>query len=220
MAGEEILLVLAISAALMPGSATFAQQPSATGMLLDVSKPSVYIRPVKSLKNLRRKDRGGVEIRIRLFNNTRRAIRIPTESLDRLPSRSQPHTRSLILSDGSDVLTTRPGGRVYPCYIVEEPDGRSYMSVGDPSTEPKPDPRPFVPFDFPPYKRRQRPFGPSCTERSTSWVASGESVFFTVPLEHLNPNYYISFPFNYEWEKKRGMSGITLISQPRMLFGN
>ncbi len=195
-------LSLALSVILTLAGATFAQQPSETEMLLDVGKPSVYIRYVESQKNPGEGNSDEAKIRLRLFNNTRDAISIPTTGFY-LPPRSRP----IALSDrwGRGVLAMSPGASVSPCYIVEAP--ATEHAVEDPETKSKSGAELHVysQFEFPLYKRLQ--LGPYCHLRSISWIASGESVFFTVPREHLESNYLLSISFNYEWEKRTGDVG-------------
>ena len=163
--------------------ATFAQE-----MLLDATQPAVDVEYVKSQRIMENHEGTGVVFR--LFNNTRKAIRIPTESLDLIPVNFRPLTRYLVLGDGRTVSAARPGNRIYPCY--------------------KAGPPPVIPdwigsveeFKFVPDRDFSPPFSPDCSVRSVSWVASGESVFFIVPYDHLNPDYALYIPFNYEWEKK------------------
>ncbi len=142
-----------------------------------------------------RRQRGEIETRIRLqlFNNTRGAISIKTHQFY-LP----PLSRGFVLSDGRGVLAMISGANVFPHYIVEASD--TEHAVEDPRTEPKSENRLHVysQFEFPFYKRLQLRHGHL---GSISWIASGESVFFTVPLEHLDPSYLLSISFNYEWEK-------------------
>ena len=165
--------------------ATFTQE-----MLLDATQPAVDFEYVKPRRIMEKGNHEETGVMFRLFNNTRKAIRIPTESLDRIPVNSRPLTRYLILDDGRNVSAARSGNRIYPCYEAGEP--------------------PVIPdwigsveeFKFVPDRDFSPPFGPDCSVRSVSWVASGENVFFIVPYDHLNPDYALYIPFNYEWEKE------------------
>ena len=165
--------------------ATFTQE-----MLLDATQPAVDFEYVKPRRIMEKGNHEETGVMFRLFNNTRKAIRIPTESLDRIPVNSRPLTRYLILDDGRNVSAARSGNRIYPCYEAGEP--------------------PVIPdwigsveeFKFVPDRDFSPPFSPDCSVRSVSWVASGENVFFIVPYDHLNPDYALYIPFNYEWEKE------------------
>lgn len=184
-----------------------AQKLSATDMLLDVDRPSVYIRYVEHQKTLKKRDNGETKYKLQLLNNTRKAIRIPTERLDsvQVNSRSLAH---LILSDGSDVLAMHPGSRIYPCYMKKMKQELYYSSKGrDSKAEP----------ESADNRRFPLPFTPDCALRSVFWIAPETSVFFIVPQNHMDSDYEFIIPFNYEWEKGIGDASHHIIFSADML---
>ena len=169
------------------------QKPSAMEMLLDKDRPSVYIQYFEPQKILENESRSQAEIKFWLFNNTRKAIRIPTERLDRMPRHPRPATLPTILEDGSEALAVRPGNRIYPCYTGTNLKTNFSMRIirkQEAETKSLNERRPYMPFKS------------DCTLRSASWIASGNSVFFIVPRDRLELNDFFLLPFNYEWEKE------------------
>ena len=193
---------LPLSLVLLLGGPTFGQESSEPDVTLDKSKPSVYIQYVtlmegdpgakggrlERLRSTRMAEsrsgrsgtgaRAGPQVRLELFNNTRGAIRIPTGSLY-LGEKVRP----LGLGDGRGVLALRPRELVSPCYMVRGPAPQEL--------EPGIDERPYQRLYY------------SCTDvRYMSWIASGESVLFEVPRDHLVPRNRVTVRFDYAWEKE------------------
>lgn len=194
---------LPLSVVLLLVGPTFGQESSEPGVLLDETKPSVYIQYValtegasikggaraRRLERLRRSRmvEGGWEksasvgpqVRFELFNNTLGAIRILTESLY-----IGKKIRPLTLSDGTGVLALRPREQVSPCFRIEGPSPQ----------EPEPEG-----IDERPYQVLHA----SCFHvKFPSWIASGESVVFEVPQEFLGPHHLVTIRFDYEWERE------------------
>ncbi len=182
-------LILFISFALR--LALLAPCSPATDMLLDTSRPSVYIEHEQFAAPSNAT--GQAPVWLRLHNNTRWAVSIRTESLY-VGDNVQP----LRLMNGKGVLAIRSGITVSPCYAVEEIPGESSSTTSHSINEE-------------PYRRLR--LGNACTVGSTSWIPSGGTIRFHIPSEHLSLGRRISIDFEYEWENARSV-------EHRVLFVN
>jgi hypothetical protein len=120
-----------------------------------------------------------------LYNNTKGAISIPTESLY-IGEKVQP----LTLRNGKGVLAIRSGITIAPCYAVEgfsaAPTQGAVKAINEQ-----------------PYQRLS--LGSACTVGSTSWIPSAGSVRFRIPSAHLSSGRRIGIAFEYEWENARNL---------------
>ncbi len=160
------------------------------GILLDSTRPSVYLEGSEVISNASEES----EIWLRLYNNSKDAISIPTESMY-IGEKVKP----LTLRNGKGVLAIRSGTVVAPCYVVEGAsgpsfDGRSWI----------------ISSQF--YQRL--PLGKACTVRSTTWIASGESVRLMIPLKYLSSGRRIGIAFEYEWENAQNIEHWIYFSNP------
>lgn len=160
-----------------------AQKPPVDEVLLDSMRPSVYLQFEQAETG---SDSGGqAAVWLRLYNNTKGAISIPTESLY-IGEKVQP----LTLRNGKGVLAIRSGITIAPCYAVEgfspAPAQGSAKSINEQ-----------------PYQRLS--LGSACTVGSTSWIPSAGSVRFRIPSAHLSPGRRIGIVFEYEWETARNL---------------
>jgi hypothetical protein len=174
------LISLALLAAAVP---VLAQKPPANDVLLDPMRPSVYLQLEQAETG---SEAGGQStVWLRLYNNTKGAISIRTESLY-IGGKVQP----LTLRNGKGVLAIRSGTTIAPCYAVEgfsaDPPQGAATAINEQ-----------------PYQRLS--FGSACTVGSTSWIPSGGNVRFRIPSVHLSPGRRIVIAFEYEWEKARSL---------------
>jgi hypothetical protein len=171
-----------------------------TGILLSKDKPTIYITferagkvnpaPVRLAATDaplgQSNDQNTESIRVfwlRLHNNTRWAIKFPTDSLY-----VGPKITPIRLCDGRGALGLRTDIEVSARYEVETVSYGSVRTFGGGSkmNSPADDAKP-------PVINRSDVF-------STTWLPPGGSVIFSVPREHLAKHLAIYIPYNYEWE--------------------
>lgn len=115
-------------------------------------------------------------VRLRLYNNTGWAVTIPTFSLHVNPKK----VVTIKLINGAKALALPDDLDISSIYYYVEKDGtQENINV--------------------PQLNYSDSFNPS-------WVAINDSIFFTVPKEHLREGLQVYVPFNYEWEiNKQGI---------------
>lgn len=130
----------------------------------NTEKPTIYIKAECQNK---------ATVRLRLYNNSRWAVTIPTFSVYVNPKKIV----TIKLANGATALAL-PGDRDISTihYYVEKDGTQENINV--------------------PRRDYSDSFNPS-------WVAINDSIFFTVPKEHLREGLQVYVPFNYEWEINR-----------------
>ena len=160
-----------------------AQRPPVNEVLLDSNRPSVYLEFERA--DTGSSPGGQSAVWLRLYNNTKGAISIRTESIY-IGEKVQP----LTLTDGKGVLAIRTGTTIAPCYAVE-------------SVSTAPSQGPTKTINEQPYQRLS--LGSACTVGATAWIPSAGSVRLRIPSDHLSPGRRISIAFEYEWENARNL---------------
>ena len=160
-----------------------AQKQPINEVILDSTQPSVYLQFVMS-------DTGsdsGVpsSVWLRLYNNTKGAISLRTESLY-----IGEKVQALTLQNGKGVLAIRPETTIAPCYFVEG------VSIAPAEGQNKT-------INENPYQRLS--LGSACTVGSTSWIPAAGSVRFRIPSAQLALGRRIGIVFEYEWENARNI---------------
>jgi hypothetical protein len=112
-------------------------------------------------------------VRLRLYNNSPWAITIPTFSLHVNPKK----VVTIKLINGATAYALPDDRDISSIYYYVERDG-TQENINVPR------------LDY------SDSFNPS-------WVAINDSIFFTVPKEHLREGLQVYVPFNYEWEINR-----------------
>ncbi|MEP7272215.1 MAG: hypothetical protein ABI882_11990 [Acidobacteriota bacterium] len=206
------LILVAIMLAL-PVSAQ-QSEPSFTKQDLRISKdkPTVYITfehagPREGVYA----SESGQGIWLRLHNNTKWAISFSTLSLY-IGEKIAP----LRLGDGRNVLGLREGVEISPCHGVEVVDRYEFERTvrktdkGETQIDLRIDENAQVP---------NPPVGYNIGGHiiATSWLASGRSIIFSVPREHLAKRLAIYLSFMYEWQTAERANG-SIEPQIRVYF--
>lgn len=130
----------------------------------DKEKPTIYIKV---------ECQNRATVRLRLYNNTRWAVAIPTFSQYVNPKK----VATIKLINGETALALPNDRDISSIYYYVEKDGAQEN------------------IDVPKLN-----YSDSFTP---SWIPSDDSIFFTVPKEHLKKGLQIYVSFNYEWEINR-----------------
>src|SRR5262249_52893369 len=146
--------------------------------------PGVYLRfDHRGKRTPMHTDEGGEGVWLRLYNNTKGAIGLCTESMY-VPPKAFP----LKLASGKVEIGLRDGAEASVCYDVEE-SGQTYSSLEPGRLEINPDTR---------YTRLN--LGSISHTSFKAWVPSGQSIIIDLPKEHLSERRRIAIPFDFDWE--------------------
>lgn len=166
-------LVLMLGIFCIPVAAA-QEMSSRNPMLLDPSHPSVYLQ--YDHEGERKSDypgEGSKRLWLRIHNNIREAISVPTHGLY-----LGPKVAPLQLLSGKGVLGIRDGVEISPLYDLEE----------EPET------------GFCGYARLPLTHGGDVS--AVSWIPSGGTVLMSLPKDYLVKGRRVALPFSYEWEEE------------------
>jgi hypothetical protein len=156
---KKIFALLVLSA--MASTAFTQTGDSSKGARLDKDRPTIYLKVECQTNN---------RVRLRLYNNTRWAVSIPTFSLYVNPKK----VVTIKLINGKTAFALPNDREISSIHYYVEKDGdKEKIDV--------------------PRLNYSDSFNPS-------WIAPNNSIFFTVSKEHLREGLQIYVPFNYEWE--------------------
>jgi hypothetical protein len=172
----------------LPGSAQTTISPTTKKeVLISKASPTVYVTferagPRKGVY-AEESEQG---IWLRVHNNTKWAINIHTQSLY-----LGEKTELIRLGDGRSIFGLREGVEISPCHGVEIVDRYESRKMPDGSVHINEN----VDVSDPPVG-----YCKGAHISASAWLASGRSVIFSIPKEHLAKRLAIFVSFNYEWE--------------------
>jgi hypothetical protein len=188
-----VLVSLLCVVFLVAGGRTLQQ--AADGVRLDKTRPSVYLAfDHKAPQSRQLHTETSTDVWLRLHNNTMSPIALCANVKAESSFQGK-------LKDGTEVPFIQSGVEVDACYDVEGTPTLVSKKVGNtlegniPFRKKPPDQDPYksCKWDIAYPKNHPR-----------LWLASGDSVVFSVPNSFLAHGLNISTEFNYEWETERG----------------